>query len=453
MEDIGPDGNWRRSHSFEFAGQLIQHVAGESAKGMMREWVKLRSELGEELFQELRVWSQPAAWADEVIHCWLVEVLGSLVTQSINVCDCFAGQWTPRVLESSWLSQMAVVPVGPDCTPILQVADVAVIGPAKSAGERRKAELNQLLELKAEREGVPFRGQFGKYEIFEVARSMVEYQTKLQSQRDGVLECLLRTQCLALRPRGKRLELVDGQEWLARSGLSRSPQSAGLQARWVQSRLGEWYSQESETPVPPVPEWDSIGSAFMEDSPVPAEFSSDPSPLVITVGDLPPELSSKEVDQLLGPEYQRSLVQLLQVDNGYVAEGASRRTPVPAGTARLMAAVTASLGQARRAEAGRDVVVEFDESVASCEGADGAMVDGSLIVLLMLLLAAAIFGVLLGYCVRAALDPATTVARRTPQTRRTVATQSMVTYRREWATPRFTVLPDDLQGTFGEQIG
>ena len=43
--------------------------------------------------------------------------------------------------------------------------------------------------------------------------------------------------------------------------------------------------------------------------------------------------------------------------------------------------------------------------------------------------------------------------RRPPQTRRTVATQSMVTYRREWATPRFTVLPDDLQGTFGEQIG
>ena len=280
FEDIGPDGNWRRSHSFDFAGQLIQHVAGESAKGMMREWVKLRSELGEELFQELRVWSQPAAWADGVIQCWRVEV-----TQSINVCDCFAGQWTPRVL---------------------QVAGVAVIGPAKSAGERRKAELNQLLELKAEREGVPLRGQFGKCEIFEVARSP-----------DGVLECLPRTQC-----------------------------------------------------------W-----------------------------------------------------------------------------ARLMAAVTASLGQARRAEAGRDVVVEFDESVASCEGADGAMVDGSLIVLLMLLLAAAIFGVLLGYCVRAALDPATTVARRTPQTRRTVATQSMVTYRREWATPKFTVLPEDLQGTFGEQIG
>ena len=126
-----------------------------------------------------------------------------------------------------------------------------------------------------------------------------------------------------------------------------------------------------------------------------------------------------------------------------VAEGAPRRTPVPAGTARLIAAVTASLGQARRAEAGRDVVVELDEAVASCEGADGEVADGSLIVLLMLLLAAAVFGVLLGYC----------VARRTPQSRRTVATQSMVTYRREWATPKFTVLPEELQGTFGEQIG
>ena len=79
---------------------MIRREAGDSARGAMREWVALRSELGTEKFQHLRVWSQPAAWADEVVQCWIVELLGSLVTQSINVCDCFAGQWTPRVLQA-----------------------------------------------------------------------------------------------------------------------------------------------------------------------------------------------------------------------------------------------------------------------------------------------------------------------------------------------------------------
>ena len=96
LEDIGPDGKWLRSREFYFAGKLIRRQEGDSARGAMREWVALREELGPEKFQELRVWSQPAAWADEVIHCWLVEVLATLVPQSINVCDCFSGQWTPE---------------------------------------------------------------------------------------------------------------------------------------------------------------------------------------------------------------------------------------------------------------------------------------------------------------------------------------------------------------------
>ena len=74
----------------------------------MREWVKLRESYGVEgrkKFESLRVWGQPAAWADSVVQCWLSDLLSEYVPQSIVVCDCFAASWTPVVLQTAWHNQ------------------------------------------------------------------------------------------------------------------------------------------------------------------------------------------------------------------------------------------------------------------------------------------------------------------------------------------------------------
>ena len=168
MEDISSNNKWTRADKLQLGDTVVSREVGESTNGLMREWVKLRSSYGVEgrrQFETLRIWGQPAAWADSIVHCWVSDLLHSLVPQSINVLDCFTGQWSPVVLETCWNNQQFQIPVGPDTTPLLQIADVAVISQAKAAGERRKSELLILLAESAIREECQFSGKMGKYEV------------------------------------------------------------------------------------------------------------------------------------------------------------------------------------------------------------------------------------------------------------------------------------------------
>ena len=83
----------------------------------MRSWVTLRQQLGWARFQSVRVWTQAAAWADEVISVWISDLVSEYLYQSINVVDCFSGQWTENCLWTSWLNQQFQIPNGPDTTP------------------------------------------------------------------------------------------------------------------------------------------------------------------------------------------------------------------------------------------------------------------------------------------------------------------------------------------------
>merc|ERR1712086_20981 len=168
LEDIDSAGKWRRSHTFQIGDQTVSRVQGESARGLMREWVTLRESFHEQKykFNEVRVWGQPSAWADSIISCWVSDAVAEMVHQAVTVLDCFHGQWSPVVLETAWWNMQFQIPVAPDSTPLLQIADVLVIASAKSAGTKKKRELELLLSEKARREGVAFAGKFGKYEAF-----------------------------------------------------------------------------------------------------------------------------------------------------------------------------------------------------------------------------------------------------------------------------------------------
>ena len=156
---------------------------------------------------------------------------------------------------------------------------------------------------------------------------------------------------------------------------------------------------------------------------------------------------------------------------------------VPAGAARLAAAVGALLSQAQSSEAGRGVVPYGTEAVCVAAPAVRSVVGDCVLVLAVLLSAAA--GFALGYFVRglsvqnSQREPVEPEAEAEPirineppnepiivnspapvptpestrRSSRTVAAQSVVTYKRKWATPRFHVLSEFEQGVFGEMIG
>ena len=174
LEDISPGGKWLRDVEFKIGGKVIKRVKGQSAGQCMRNWVKLREELGHERFQSVRVWTQPAAWADEIISCWVSDLVSEYLHQSINVVDCFTGQWTETCLWNSWLNQQFQVPMGPDTTPVLQLADTCCIAVGKAAGEQCKEQLALQLIEKAKRENTTYKAQFGTYELFSVAEAVAK---------------------------------------------------------------------------------------------------------------------------------------------------------------------------------------------------------------------------------------------------------------------------------------
>ena len=263
----------------------------------MREWVKLRESYGVEgkkKFESLRVWGQPSAWADSVMQCWLSDLLAEYVPQCITVCDCFQGQWTPVVLHTSWFNQQFQIPVGPDVTPLLQLADVAVIAPAKSAAESKKEDLQLLLHEVAKREQVEYSARFGKYEIFEVASHMASYQTEIQQKRDVVLAMAVQTQSLALRP-DESGQLVKVAETSLGKQFPSTPLPSGLQESWVGRR---WVGLTSNGPVRP--DWESLTS-YLEPTAVPAEPEENALVLHVASRALHEELSHEEATLLQGP--------------------------------------------------------------------------------------------------------------------------------------------------------
>jgi hypothetical protein len=265
LEDISDDGKWLRDVEFKASGKVIKRSAGESARGAMRQWVALRQQLGWARLQSLRVWTQAAAWADEVISVWISDLVSEYLHQSINVVDCFSGQWTENCLWTSWLNQQFQIPNGPDTTPILQLADTCCIAVGKTAGEKCKDQLALQLREKAKREGAHYKAQFGQYEIFSVAEALCSEPQKRQSSRDVILAQCMKSQLLVIRPDSSgRLRPVEDEPWAAQ--LPRYPVKSGLQPSWVAQRSSHLQSSDSHGLFCPVPDWNQLNEGAFDQS-------------------------------------------------------------------------------------------------------------------------------------------------------------------------------------------
>jgi hypothetical protein len=68
LEDLDDSGRFNKDYRFHAKDKQFDRWKGQKAGGLLKHWVQLRSELGHEQFLKLRVWSQPAACADEVVE-------------------------------------------------------------------------------------------------------------------------------------------------------------------------------------------------------------------------------------------------------------------------------------------------------------------------------------------------------------------------------------------------
>ena len=212
------------------------------------------------------------------MQSWFSDLIAEYAPQCIVQADCFSGTWSPVALETNFWNQQWMVPVAPDCTSILQFADVAVIAAAKRAGEAKKQELLLLLlEEVARRESTPYQAKMGKYEVFEVAVAMAKHQSELQKSRDVIMGVAVATQMLALRP-GKDGSLVRVADTPLSQKFPAEPISRGLCAGWVARR----FAAVDKRGVPAMPDWSCMTNA-VQDECLPSQPEEDD--VIMTVAD------------------------------------------------------------------------------------------------------------------------------------------------------------------------
>ena len=67
----------------------------------------------DEILENLEIWGQPRAWADEKISTDIVDLIAEQFGQSLVFADCLAAQWTEKVLLRAWLRGLLWAPYAP----------------------------------------------------------------------------------------------------------------------------------------------------------------------------------------------------------------------------------------------------------------------------------------------------------------------------------------------------
>ena len=269
---------------------------------------------------QYRVWGQPAAWCDQVICTWISEYLQELYPQGcIQIVDCLGSQWAPDVVLKCWAASQAQIPIAPNATSTLQVADTHVHSPLKAhilcQKTRLQAEYDQIAVANGQE-------RFASWGLQELASVMGEAWTQmmaLQADKDLVLHGAIKNQLLAFRPDQEgNLQRIDSirAPWTDKHPLL--PPSQGIKPVTACARIDGAAAWPEGGP--PEPDWtkvDQLGTYLHQLQEVPGREEAE---LDLRLRDL--QLTPQQLAMAASPESR--LKTLTPVRHGVAAQMESR---------------------------------------------------------------------------------------------------------------------------------
>ena len=122
LSNITPEGTWRVTESYVYGGKKYTCVAGKSAGRLMKPWRDLKEKFPE-LFEELEVYSQPAAVVDSVIMKWMLEEQSAHFPCSVWCRDMLAAGQSMQTKMVQALAQQLGCRVYGGVTCLVQLTD------------------------------------------------------------------------------------------------------------------------------------------------------------------------------------------------------------------------------------------------------------------------------------------------------------------------------------------
>ena len=262
MENIDQDGRWIQSFSYEIDGEVQEFKAGTSCHGVLNSWRKARDQNPSQL-ERFRVWGQPAAWTDEIICMFLSDYVKEMFPDGVlQLVDCLGSQWSERTLARTWLNQQMQIPIAPNATSCIQVADTHIHSELKAFFRQAKAELQAQWEQEAELQNCPTTTSWGPFETMHVLARGYDRLRELQAKKDIVLRGFIQNHLISYRPDSQgqlqpvHLHWPDFDQEYPRIPPGR--RVSFVQAQWRVKMHESWKDGE-----PPEPDWsrlDTLGN-------------------------------------------------------------------------------------------------------------------------------------------------------------------------------------------------
>ncbi len=117
LDNIADDGTFIKDEVFWVGDDKIHHQAGPSAKDLMKIYVELGIE-EPELFKDLAVFQQPAAYMDEITTTWANEDLGRTWPQAVRQGGLLASALGDTCKEAMLLTQTIPTWLASKMTPV-----------------------------------------------------------------------------------------------------------------------------------------------------------------------------------------------------------------------------------------------------------------------------------------------------------------------------------------------
>ena len=268
LASISSEGTWLRDETYMYKGKEYSHKTGESVGNQMQQWRTVRARRPD-LFRNVQVYSQPAAFRDEVIFSWNARDLheASEGKPLIVMHDLVAGQSSQGTSQTRFLLNQMTTFVAADMTPVLQLVDIYSAKKGKDIVNEHKGEIRNLLREEAKRTGTKCEYKCGALAIMVLVNKIHEGLNEDLQKKDWIIHHMRQAGHLAYRPSVDLKKLVDtddekykGQQWLRQH-----PMAGGgkIEVVWRMDRH-KWIDEEGMVKKPKWEEQNQMADAAME---------------------------------------------------------------------------------------------------------------------------------------------------------------------------------------------
>ena len=215
LDNIDDDHKFIKDKTFWIGDVKKEQVAGRSAGNLAYGLVELRKKKPE-LFKDLVVFQQPAAFMDEIIVTWIAEDSAQHFVQAIHQRDLFGAALTQTAKKASKLAQQISSWIAPKMTPVLQLTDTDIAYILKRAADEIKAQICRELRAAArENEERAFLDNLSLENIMKIVAAGHEALVQKNARLNLVLAGSRRNNMLSYRPDpvAKKMVVASSQSW------------------------------------------------------------------------------------------------------------------------------------------------------------------------------------------------------------------------------------------------